>query len=1772
MRTGYRRATIVLAVAAFMVVSSALVAGVVGAPAVGSSAAPTAGATSTPAPVSAPAVSSAASTAPTKTFGIDAGRAATVAADEASYLASGGNPNLFLPPNLHQAADPTAAGPVTPLYSGAPAPMGIAYYGLNDTNGTIGTTTVDTTSLQATFSTQDPLGVQTEEFDFGTQTAYGAQLNAVLTNVTLFGQNSFPANPNAPTGCTVGSSNAPNCPNEFWLQNVINYNPATHSLSFENNIWNFSNPTAAWTSGTNALEGFSTPRGGFYAVNGPSITISYPFTLALYLNTTTGPCHLDTTPGTGVPSCGTISQTAPVNEVFFNYTVLNSLGQRVCPTSPGTGKVCGEYDDVFFNSVSPSVNPGGVPIHGPNGRIGSAAIEANGTVYDPVGLTNDFEMDWGIGTSSGATTVTAYANAEVGINYCPAANEMTSGQCTAYAATPAAYDFGGETGETSSGSVGYWAPQGVSGPGPTLLTGAGTPVAHLVTGASILGGLWNATGAPYPAGGGAYALNYGHISPANAWVGVARGAGVTNQSQFQVAPTFGWFSGWSGSGGSPTPTTLGRNLWLSPGLYTVEVLLGGYDPILQTVNLTASSQEPTITLTRDASTGVYTPLWAFSAGDLANISTNAGSFGLGSVGNQYRIESGAPTVGAPYGVSGSLSWLFSDLNDYLFTVWIGEYINSTTVYAQSNPAPSFLIDYPSWQLPSLNLFDVPYSDQFQLYFYHVQNFTLAGTSGIYAWANSEATTLYSVVCNTCQNDLFAANTFSVSDRGLEFINGGTSVVNGAALTNTRNVVWGNTFTPAPQPSYVGLTAPSTGLVVSESYDRIWNNAFYTNGTASAAASDQDFWNVTCQAGYAPLSSPTYPGPTTCQSASFVTSYLGFSLSGSILGTTYQGGNFWFNYGNAANPYANIPYAARSTSITSSAGIAATANPFRGDYAPLIAYSVYDPTFYATGLPSSTGTTSFEVRVVNATGYGWLNETQTTTLLAVCGGTPCVVFYLPSGTYTYTGFSGLTGASQSAANPATGSFTISGAPIGTVTTFAFSAGHTVTFTESGLTSGTHWSIAIPGQLTVASSTTTIAFNLPNGGYTYQIAIVPGFTTTQSGSFTVSGAALGIPVTFTVTTYAVAFDESGLPASETWAVTLNGVPMSTTTDGGTDSVTFAVANGTWAYSIQDVSGWHQSSLPYSGTVTVNGAPVTENAVFTQVTYAVSFSESGLPAGQTWSVTFNAVPMSTITDGATDTLSFAAEPNGTYAYSVQDVSGWHQSTIAYSGVESVSGGALAVSVVFAQVTYGVSFSESGLPAGQTWMVTFNGGPMSTLTDGGTDALDFGAVANGTFSYAIADVSGWHQDSVAYSGTVTVAGGVASVAVVFTQVTYSVEFDESGLPGGQTWAVSVNGTPMSTTTDGGTDALVFSGLPNGTYAYAIQDVSGWHQSTIAYAGTVTVNGAAVTESVVFAPVLYSVTFTAIHLPNGTAWSITMNSETLSSTGATIVFEEPNGTYGFTVGLVPGYRTSESGSVIVAGSDVSLTRTFSQVKYTVTFKETGLPAGTNWSVTVGATSMSATVSEIHFTLPNGTYAFTVGSVPGYTSASGGSFTVAGTTVTITEAFSVAKYAVTFQETGLPAHTSWSVTVGATTMTATTPKIVFHLANGSYSYAIATVPNYSATQSGSFAVSGAPVTVVTHFTLVKYVVTFTESGLPHHTSWQVTVGSTTKSTTGTSITFQLANGTYAYTVLAPGSGYSATNASVTVNGGPASVSVGFTVGGPMATGAAAARTERAVPA
>jgi sugar lactone lactonase YvrE len=153
-----------------------------------------------------------------------------------------------------------------------------------------------------------------------------------------------------------------------------------------------------------------------------------------------------------------------------------------------------------------------------------------------------------------------------------------------------------------------------------------------------------------------------------------------------------------------------------------------------------------------------------------------------------------------------------------------------------------------------------------------------------------------------------------------------------------------------------------------------------------------------------------------------------------------------------------------------------------------------------------------------------------------------------------------------------------------------------------------------------------------------------------------------------------------------------------------------------------------------------------------------------------------------------------------------------------------------------------------------------------------------------------------------------------------YPLNFTAEGLPASTPWGVSVNGTVVR-----GSGSSAIESEDNGTFDWTAAPVAGWSASPSS--GTATVNGAGANVKIAFTPVTYSVMFTETGLPSGTNWSVTLGTATHYGTSATIGFEEPNGSYAYAVGTVPGYSSASSPSLVsITGGAGSVTVTFTGV------------------------------------------------------------------------------------------------------------------------------------------------------------------------------------------------------------------------------------------------------
>jgi thermopsin len=679
----------------------------------------------------------------------------------------------------------------------------------------------------------------------------------------------------------------------------------------------------------------------------------------------------------------------------------------------------------------------------------------------------------------------------------------------AYQDVPSAYNFGSETGETAQGIATWY---------------DGTDTVHLDAGPTLPTPLWGMS----PTAAPGYVTISGTVSPANAFIFV-------NQTDNFSTPLNPYWDSWV-----PVPANGQLDVQVPAGNYSGEILMSNYDPTTFVLNLSnASTWTVNGSLNYDPFQGIYTPLIAWDNAELASISTG----GDGSAGSPYQIANDE---------YGALAPEFSVFNDYVFPLWPGILIAHTTDHIDINDAAPFLVNYENVLATAAAYYGLPATNYLGIQLYGTSYVSIVGAPLITGWFSFEQQgyPLGDVLAWNTTHTLIAENVFNSEGNALTFFGG------------TDNVVSGNWFTNTYAPWAENGFAPE-GLWLSESGDLIYNNYFatavgayspsYTPYTetyySSNSATWVDQWNESLE-------------PST-----WVNVVNGYSLSGSIVGGTWIGGNFWLGF-NGTVPWFDFGAIA-----------------LVGDLLPLTspttsAYAVL--TFSESGLPSGLAWS------LTLDGILW-SSTGTSINLT-----------LANGTYTYS----VTPVAGLVISPSSGSVALNGSATTVELTFTppVALFYTVTFVEIGLPAETAWTVTLGGT-PVTSQLQLISFKETNGTYPYTVTPPAGFNASVlSGSAVVSGAA---PAAVDVT----------MAAYLGW---LTGVVTPTNAQIWLDGAAISVDPTTGAFNVSESFGTIAIEASASGfytefnNVSVSPAKATSVIVTLHSTSSSSSSTSGFLSG--------------------------------------------------------------------------------------------------------------------------------------------------------------------------------------------------------------------------------------------------------------------------------------------------------------------------------------------------------------------------------------------------------------------------------------------------------------------------------------------------------------------------------------------------------------------------------
>lgn len=385
---------------------------------------------------------------------------------------------------------------------------------------------------------------------------------------------------------------------------------------------------------------------------------------------------------------------------------------------------------------------------------------------------------------------------------------------------------------------------------------------------------------------------------------------------------------------------------------------------------------------------------------------------------------------------------------------------------------------------------------------------------------------------------------------------------------------------------------------------------------------------------------------------------------------------------------------------------------------------------------------------------------------------------------------------------------------------------LTVIESGLPNGTVWSTDFEwtqnGILTgggVTGPYPVQGVSVPNGSVDWDVEPVTGYNlSVSSGNVTVDGAPIVLSVEFIPPLYPVTFTAVGLAPYLRWGVQAGGLANNSTSD----QLVLNLRNGTYVYQVESPPNFIAANS--TGTFAVNGTGVLVSVAFVPA-YTVAFSESGLAAGDNWTVTIDGRSNESMNESELFWL-----PNGTFAFQVTGPAEF--GVTPSNGSLTVDGAAVAEAITFFPPTYAVDFDESGLRPSAEWGVTLVDGSLGPVTHMSTSSNVSFLLVNGSYAYTVDPVSGFTVSPT--NGSVEVDGGASPVAIAFRVVpaTYLITFVISG---GTGWSVRVDNENLSPAGEANSVSIA---LTNGSYNFSVYAPSPY--TATPSGGQILVNGSA--------------------------------------------------------------------------------------------------------------------------------------------------------------------------------------------------------------------------------------------------------------------------------------------------------------------------------------------
>lgn len=1046
----------------------------------------------------------------------------------------------------------------------------------------------------------------------------------------------------------------------------------------------------------------------------------------------------------------------------------------------------------------------------------------------------------------------------------------------------------------------------------------------------------------------------------------------------------------------PLPSSGKYSFELPENSYSVKVELSGHTPVE-----TSLANLGSVTLGKSSSYGAYTPLYAMNNNQLAAISSS----GSGSVSSQYKLITQNEK---------SISESFMKENDFGYSVFFGTLLYNVSdyatlghytipwhidVYGFNESLPMVFIQSSNLTIMDTNFTGQPYS--------------LFGRS--LSYPNMFGLTPLSVL--NSNHMLIAQNTFITSYTDMYVYN------------STNNVIWGNTFfSNYSYGSFTGINIDAAGNKIYNNYFWGFYNDVYSYYTGSGGSFVTNTWNIAKQ------------------SRSDTSTFNGYTFNGSIIKTSSEGGNYWWDYAGQSTPfndYSNIP------------SNYYTLNP-QGDNAPLVANYVH---FTHSGLPSNL-TYSFE------SGFR-LNNT------AIMNGNNDATVNLVNGTYSYKAptvntyeDSNLNISAEYIPSVKYGNVTVtSGGGSQTYVPIQYKGYFRTTFSESGLPSGKTWWVNLSDGKSFSTNSNTLVVFASNGSYSYTTSTGDKhYEPAGSGTFTVNGSQITNTVSFNPVEYQVDFEETGLTQGSVWSVDMGGSIHTTSSH----FVNLTMFNGTYNATFTGPTGYEPN--PQSIILTVDGSG--HEAL---VQYQPLQNESYGNTVRTFSISNGKVSSGYVSTNYNYNISYAALDTHShilFAYEIDsgNISAFNISTNSFAGnidtsyniilmhysgsnnllyATTQSGSIIVINPDTMQVTRTITPSPQGT-AGN--LVVSPGGTIYFLNETGT------------------------LFTISKSGKVT---GSDTVKAMQNASVIALEYYS-----GQILTVNPQSNAIvSYNISTGKTSETY--LPSGFEPYSMVETTvGNYVISSATSNDLTTYNAS-TQTIGVIKNLPGVALSGAYDPSN-GYTYLSVYDTSSPYYSVDVMKANN-----VVDKLPGYGESyfmkysgTTSSVYVSTSYESIVQLRPSNPNTITFTENGLPSGKVWYVNItGHQSSGPITSSVYTTkLSDGTFHYSMATSDKKYRASSGSFTVNGNT-DLSVNFGKVLYDANITESGLPVNSQWEINnPSGSSVVGVGKTLMVRLDNGTHTILVDNLTNYYTTDySLNLTIQGHNITAIADFKHYSYI-------------------------------------------------------------------------------------------